>query len=219
MNIKKTPNAARAYRERLERPKFWIVAGANGSGKSSAYADAEIDDTGGAVWIINPDILTARIQVEEGLDLLSANVEAAERIHLWLKVSIDTYQTKGDETVLSTCKYRSLVLAAKRRGFEIHLIYVVLKSVELNIARVALRVRNGGHDVPRDKIVERRQRFFEQLPWFFAHADRALIYDNSNSPKKFVEKKDGKISIDSRRIVEVQQALIRARSIELPDIA
>lgn len=219
MNIKKTPNAARAYRERLERPKFWIVAGANGSGKSSAYADAEIDDTGGAVWIINPDILTARIQVEEGLDLLSANVEAAERIQRWLNVSIDTYQTIGVETVLSTDKYRSLVLAAKRRGFEIHLIYVVLKTVELNIARVALRVRNGGHDVPRHKIIERRQRSFEQLPWFFAHADRALVYDNSNTPRKIVEKRGGKISITSHNIVELHEALARARSIDVPDIA
>lgn len=219
MNIKKTPNAARAYRERLERPKFWIVAGANGSGKSSAYADAEIDDTGGAVWIINPDILTARIQVEEGLDLLSANVEAAERIQRCLNVSIDTYQTIGVETVLSTDKYRSLVLAAKRRGFEIHLIYVVLKTVELNIARVALRVRNGGHDVPRQKIIERRQRSFEQLPWFFAHADRALVYDNSNTPRKIVEKRGGKISITSHNIVELHEALARARSIDVPDIA
>jgi predicted ABC-type ATPase len=45
-------------RKKLDKPKFWIVAGPNGSGKSSIYTDTEIDDFGGSVWIINPDILT-----------------------------------------------------------------------------------------------------------------------------------------------------------------
>jgi predicted ABC-type ATPase len=46
---------------KLDRPKFWIVAGPNGSGKSSIYANAKIEDFGGSVWIINPDILAERI--------------------------------------------------------------------------------------------------------------------------------------------------------------
>jgi hypothetical protein len=47
--------------KKLDRPKFWIVAGPNGSGKSSIYTDTDIEDFGGSVWIINPDLLTARI--------------------------------------------------------------------------------------------------------------------------------------------------------------
>jgi predicted ABC-type ATPase len=118
---------------------LWIVAGANGSGKSSVYQDTEIEDAGGAAWIINPDILTAQIQVTEKLKLHAANVAAADRIFQWLQASIDAYQTIGVETVLSTDKYRSLVEAARERNFEVRLIYVVLKSADLNGERVAAR--------------------------------------------------------------------------------
>lgn len=56
------------------------MAGANGSGKSSVYQDTEIEDTSGAAWIINPDVLTAQIQATEKLGLHPANVAAAERM-------------------------------------------------------------------------------------------------------------------------------------------
>jgi predicted ABC-type ATPase len=52
-----------------EPPVFLIVAGPNGSGKSSAYQDTDIEAFGRSVWIINPDLLTARIRAVEGLEL------------------------------------------------------------------------------------------------------------------------------------------------------
>jgi predicted ABC-type ATPase len=86
------------------------------------------------------------------LSRLAANVEAVQRIEAWLRASIEAHQSIGVETVLSTGKYRRLVLAAKKRGFEIRLVYVILQSAELNVQRVKMRVRKGGHDVPVDKI-------------------------------------------------------------------
>lgn len=47
---------------------LWIIAGPNGSGKSSAYGSATVDEAVGSVWIINPDLLTARIAGTEGAD-------------------------------------------------------------------------------------------------------------------------------------------------------
>jgi predicted ABC-type ATPase len=69
------------------------------------------------VWIINPDVLTARIRTVEGRQLQDANLEAVRRIEAWLEASIRAHQTVGVETVLSTDKYRRLVVAAK----ELHL--------------------------------------------------------------------------------------------------
>jgi predicted ABC-type ATPase len=199
---------APAYRKRLERPKFWIVAGANGSGKSSVYTDTEFEDTSGAVWIINPDILTARIQMQEKLGLEAANIAAAERMFQWLETSISAYQTIGVETVLSTEKYRPVVLAARQRDFEIRLIYVVLKSAELNVARVALRVRAGGHDVPRQKIVERRQKSLNQLPWFLAHSDQAWIFDNSGAlPVEIARKQATAFDVAPDALPEIKAAI------------
>jgi predicted ABC-type ATPase len=126
-------------RKRLDKPKFWIVAGPNGSGKSSIYTDTDIDDFGGSVWIINPDLLTARIQKIERLKPRAANIAAVTRIYSWLEASISAHQTIGVETVLSTEKYRELVLAAKDHGFEVRLIYILLNSPELSVERVKLR--------------------------------------------------------------------------------
>ncbi len=54
---------------KVEQPAFLIVAGPNGSGKSRAYQDTDIEAEGRSVWIVNPDLLTARIQETEGLAL------------------------------------------------------------------------------------------------------------------------------------------------------
>jgi len=66
-----------------KRPTFWIVAGPNGSGKSSLYGNSEIEAFDQSVWIINPDLLTARIRDVEKLTLAQANLEAVVRIEAW----------------------------------------------------------------------------------------------------------------------------------------
>lgn len=164
---------------RPERPILWIVAGPNGSGKSSFYNRTDIEGWGGSVWIINPDLLTAAIVDAENLSLEAANLAAVQRIERWLNASIEVYQTIGVETVLSSPKYRDLVLRAKARGFRVRMIYVLLKSAELQIERVRLRVAEGGHDVPEDRIRGRRSRSFEQVAWFAKQVDDLLVFDNS----------------------------------------
>lgn len=68
-----------------ERPRLWIIAGPNGSGKSSAYENTEIEEFGGTVWIINPDVLTSRIADIEKVG--NPNLEAVQRIERWLEAS------------------------------------------------------------------------------------------------------------------------------------
>jgi predicted ABC-type ATPase len=77
-----------------EPPVFLIVAGPNGSGKSSSYQDTDIEAFGRSVWIINPDLLTARIREVESLELQAANLEAVRRIEAWLETSISAHQTR-----------------------------------------------------------------------------------------------------------------------------
>jgi len=61
---------------------------------------------------------------------------------------------------------------------------VLLRTAEHNVERVRLRVAKGGHDVPEDKIRSRRERSFQQLPWFLDNSDFALLYDNSGASPK-----------------------------------
>jgi predicted ABC-type ATPase len=185
-----------------------MVAGPNGSGKSSLYGNTDIEAFDQSVWIINPDLLTQRIQRVENLSLRQANLQAVTRIEAWLEASIQAHQTVGVETVLSTDKYRRLVRAAKKRSFDFRLIFVMLESPEMNVQRVRLRVSKGGHDVPEAKIRERWTKSLQQLPWFLEQADQAAIFDNSGSVPQLVgQKQRGKIAIDLRAPAALREVL------------
>ena len=164
---------------RPDRPILWIVAGPNGCGKSSLYNRTDIEGWGGSVWIINPDLLTAKIAEAEGLLGDAANLAAVKRVEAWLRASVDAYQTIGVETVLASPKYRTLVEAAHARDFEVRMIYVVLDTVARQLERIGRRVAEGGHDVPPDKVASRRLRSFEQLAWFAKRVERLYVFDNS----------------------------------------
>lgn len=191
------------------RPRLWIVAGPNGSGKSTVYGRNDLVGFDGSVWIINPDLLTVRLQETESLPLLDANLAAVQRIEAWLDASIRVHQTIGVETVLSSSKYRRLVEMARSHDFEVHLIYVFVDSVQEQLNRIRHRVAKGGHDVPADKVRLRRTRSFEQLEWFFYQSDRAWVYDNSGAELELVAQKgDGKVRVKSDAIPELLKALL-----------
>jgi predicted ABC-type ATPase len=191
-----------------ERPTFWIVAGPNGAGKSSLYGNVEIEAFDQSVWIINPDLLTRRICEVEGLPLQEANLESVIRIEAWVEASIRAHHTVGVETVLSTEKYRRLIIEAKKKQFSIRLIYVTLASPDLSVQRVKLRVQKGGHDVPEDKIRSRWAKSLAQLPWFLTEADDAAIFDNSGAvPRRVGQKRNGIIQIDPQAPLRLRQAL------------
>ncbi len=67
----------------------------------------------------------------------------------------------------------------KGAGYRIRLTCVMTKNPDINVARVQRRVREGGHDVPEDKIRRRYERSVGFLPDMILAADEALVYDNS----------------------------------------
>lgn len=199
---------------RAEQPVFLIVAGPNGSGKSSVYRNADLEWDGRSVWIVNPDLLAARIRSIESMDLRQANLAAVIRIEAWLEASIHVHKTIGVETVLSTDKYRRLVEKAKSLGFAIWMIYVLLDSPERSIERIKFRVARGGHHVDDDDVRRRYGRSLDQFRWFLDQADNAWIYDNSGAtPKQIGEKSDGVVTVDGDALPVVIDAI---RSIETP---
>ncbi|WP_245462505.1 AAA family ATPase [Rhizobium sp. CCGE532] len=185
-----------------------IIAGPNGSGKSSVYENADLEMEGRSVWIVNPDLLAARISKVESRPPLEANLTAVQRIESWLEASINVHKTIGVETVLSTETYRRLVVAAKALGFAVWFLYVVVDSPERSIERIKLRVAKGGHPVPDEKVRQRYQRSLEQFPWFLEQADKAWIWDNSGAkPKTIGEKSDGVIELDVHALEVVAKAV------------
>jgi predicted ABC-type ATPase len=189
-------------------PVFWIIGGPNGSGKSTAYSRANVQGFGASVWIVNPDLLTARLQAAEKLALDAANLAAVQRLELWLEATLRVHQSVGVETVLSTEKYRRLVELATSLGFTFQLFYVMLASPELNVERVRARVLKGGHDVPEAKILDRYWRSLEQLRWFLGAADEAEVWDNSAAePQLVLSKAGGEVVVSAAAPVNLLAAL------------
>lgn len=90
------------------------------------------------------------------------------------------------ETVMSARAKVDFFCRAREQGFRTYLYYVATEDPEINVSRVAHRVTLGKHDVPRDKIIERYHRSLSLLVDAVTCADRAYIFDNSDSDRVWV---------------------------------
>jgi predicted ABC-type ATPase len=99
------------------------------------------------------------------------------------------------ETVMSHISKVQLLSQAKSMGYKTYLYFVFTDNVELNIARVKLRVRQGQHDVDISLIKSRYPRTFKLLPKALASADEAFVIDNSDQPEIIAEKHQSKLTV------------------------
>lgn len=100
------------------------------------------------------------------------------------------------ETVMSSPDKVKLLETAQRLGYRTYLYYIATDDPEINISRVRNRVRQGGHDVPEDKIVSRYGRSLNLLMDAIAHTNRAYIFDNSTQDQTrtwLAEVTDGRV--------------------------
>lgn len=84
------------------------------------------------------------------------------------------------ETVFSHPSKVDFLKRAKRIGYRVYLYFVCLQQ-DLCEERVRLRVKQGGHDVPKDKIHKRYNQSIENMVETVAIVDRAYLFDNSGS--------------------------------------
>ena len=86
------------------------------------------------------------------------------------------------ETTLSGKSYLTLFEKAIKLGYDIRLYYIYLNSVELSLNRIAERVRDGGHNVPREDVLRRYDRSLQNLfELYLPIADEWQLFDNSGS--------------------------------------
>ena len=83
------------------------------------------------------------------------------------------------ETVFSHKSKLEIMKQAKAKGYKVYLYFVSTESPEINKARVASRVAQGGHDVPVDKIESRYYRSLDFLYDACQIADQVFFFDNS----------------------------------------
>lgn len=176
------------------RPTLCIVAGPNGSGKTTTTVQLLASEWSADSLYINPDNIAQ--EVFGDWNSPEAVMKAAR---LATEKRYECLEQKKDfvfETVFSSNEKLEFVHKAKEAGFFIRLFFVCTKDPEINVARIVKRYLNGGHEVPISKIISRYYKSITNAKLAIALVDRAYIYDNSvenELPQLLYRTTDGKI--------------------------
>lgn len=163
--------------DRIQIPCIYVLAGANGAGKSSV-AGAMFSAKGTAYF--NPDDATRLIlSANPKITLAQANSEAWYQGKRLLERAIAERLTFALETTLGGKTITALLDTALLAGIGVRIWYVGLRSSELHIARVRARVVKGGHDIPEAAIRKRFDRSRLNLIYLMPRLTELRVYDNS----------------------------------------
>ena len=156
---------------------LYIIAGCNGAGKTTAsntilpfVLDCQefvnADDIAKELSPFNPD---------------SAAFEAGRIMLNRIDELMDKEESFSFETTLAAKSYHQLITRAKERGYNIILLFLWLRSIDLAKARVAIRVLEGGHNIPPD-VIERRYKsgIINLFRIYLPLVDEWIVYDNSS---------------------------------------
>jgi predicted ABC-type ATPase len=95
-------------------------------------------------------------------------------------------QTFTFETVMSSPDKVEFLSTAQSSGYRTYLYYVATEDPAINVSRVEIRVRAGGHGVPPEKITTRYHRSLGYLWDAIQHSSRAYVFDNSTVEAKLI---------------------------------
>ncbi len=159
------------------RPVLIVIAGPNGSGKTSVTSKILHHEWLEDSEYINPDNV-ARDVFGDWNDR-EAVLKAANYCNEWRERCLAEKKSHIFETVMSAIDKVDYILRAKEAGFFVRLFFVSTDSPTINAKRVAKRVINGGHDVPIPKIISRYDKSIANCVALAPHVDRLYVYDNS----------------------------------------
>jgi predicted ABC-type ATPase len=134
-----------------EQKKIIIIAGPNGAGKTT-FAKAFLPNEANCPVFINADLIAA------GIAPFAPESAAIAAGRIMLKM-IDDAVMRSDsfafETTLSGITYAQKIKLWRELGYHVKLAFIELRSSEAAMRRVALRVSQGGHNIPEATIVRR----------------------------------------------------------------
>lgn len=159
------------------KPRLIVVAGPNGSGKTSITEQLLRHTWMSGCVYVNPDNL-ARDEFGDW-NSPDAVFSAARRAEEIRRGCIERRDSLAFETVLSAPDKVEFIRHAQQLGYFVRLFFIGTDHPAINAARIAHRVMEGGHDVPIGKIVSRYERSLGNCLRVAAFADRSYVYDNS----------------------------------------
>lgn len=153
------------------RPIIVALAGSNGSGKTTFY-HAHLQPA--ALRFVNADVLSREL----GLDPYLA-AQMADRVRRRL---VDERESFVFETVFSDPvgdKLKFLKEAAAA-GYTVVLCFIGISGPEVSEERVAMRISQGGHEVPAEKLLSRFPRTLANLKLAIRALPFVFVFDNED---------------------------------------
>ena len=159
------------------KPTLCIVAGPNGSGKTTTTVQLLNNEWAADSLYINPDDIAQNTFGDwNSPEAVLKAAEAATRLRY---ECLEQGRDFVFETVFSSPEKLEFLYKAKDAGFFIRLFYVCTSDPAINVARITQRYINGGHEVPISKIISRYYKSLVNAAKALPLVDRAYVYDNS----------------------------------------
>lgn len=161
----------------MENPRLYIIAGPNGAGKTTAS------------FTVLPEVLDCNEfvnadEIAKGLSPFKPEEVAIQAGKLMLQridQLLERQETFAIETTLATNGYVKLIEKAHDLGYQVFLLFFWLDSPKTAEKRVAMRVKEGGHNIPVEVI---NRRYWRGLSNFFnkfvTAVDYWAIYDSND---------------------------------------
>lgn len=154
-----------------QRPLLVALAGSNGAGKTTFY-HAHLKPCG--LRFINADMLAGELDLEP---YAAARIAAALRQELLTQQESFVFETVFSDPVGDKLSFLKDGVA---RGYTVVLCFIGISGPEVSQTRVAMRVSQGGHDVPTDKLTARFPRTLDNLKAAIHDLPYVWVFDNDD---------------------------------------
>jgi len=184
-------------------PRLFIIAGCNGSGKTTA-SYALLPEMLKCSEFVNSDEFAKSLSP---FHPESAYVAASRYMLMKMRFLLQRRADFCIETTLATRFLLKVIKDAKEAGYYVTILYFWLNSPDLAVSRVAARVASGGHNIKEETI---RRRYSVGLHYLFRDfmplCDRWILLDNSHVPFTIVAEssEEGKVIRDPEKFSRIQ---------------
>jgi predicted ABC-type ATPase len=153
------------------RPVIVAVAGPNGAGKTTFY---QSHLRAAALPFINADTLAREVSLDP---YAAARLADALRRALVKRRESFVFETVFSDPVGDKLKF---LKEAATSGYAVVLCYIGIADAEVSKERVSMRVSQGGHDVPTEKLESRFPRVLKNLKAAIRDLSHVLVFDNDD---------------------------------------
>lgn len=167
--------------------KIYIIAGANGSGKTTVAPDLISSER---IPFVNADDVAKQICPK---NMESVRITAGKKVFQTIEELFASNSSFIIESTLSGKNYEKVIEKAKCCGYTVIIIYVFVDDAEMCINRIKARVKNGGHDIPEADVIRRYSRSKKHFWNIYKNlVDNWLLYYNGQNIELVAQQKKGK---------------------------